>query len=187
MASSAGSTQLFNGARKTTKQKKRTCHYCTGDHFPIKGSASMITVLVTKPENLESWWSVDENLSAKKALPYVEGHWKAFLCLGRYTACQVLWSPHMLCRSDMGIIIISNRPSIFEVSQFLLSNSQTHPSLTIILWVKSCHLILLSLLHCEGRSHRIKVSIYLTTFLQVTWMLTDLNHSKMDGACYNHR
>ena len=50
--------------------------HTTDDHFPNKGllPASVITVLVTKPENLESWWLVDENLPAMKALPHVEGH-----------------------------------------------------------------------------------------------------------------
>ena len=33
---------------------------------------SVITLLMTKPESLDSWWSADENLSVKKALPHVE-------------------------------------------------------------------------------------------------------------------
>ena len=57
---------------------------------------------------------------------------------GTGTACQVLRSPHIRCRSDIGSLLhrVSNQLSILKVSQFLLSNSQTHPSLTILLWVK---------------------------------------------------
>ena len=50
--------------------------HTTGDHFQSKGS--LPTVLVTKPENLEFRWWVDENLSAKKALPYVDCELKMY-------------------------------------------------------------------------------------------------------------
>ena len=63
----------------------------TGDHFPSKGS--LPTVLVTKPENLECRWELigQESSPLRWLCELKRYYWKAFLCLGRYTACR---SPH---------------------------------------------------------------------------------------------